>query len=109
MAEGAYLFYANAGRFAADVCGMVEGGAVPVNCLLLDAGAITSNDYSAGRVLRDLEHELLSRGIPLMLVHAEASLLADLHPHLLHDVIAAEHISDTWHDSRKGLGLRWRY
>ena len=41
---GADLFFANAARFATDVRGLVEGAAVPVNCLLLDAGAITSID-----------------------------------------------------------------
>ena len=39
---GADLFYANAGRFAADVRGLVEGAATPVNWLVVDAGAITS-------------------------------------------------------------------
>ena len=49
---GADLFYANAGRFAADVRGLVEGAATPVKWLVVDAGAITSVDYSAARVLR---------------------------------------------------------
>jgi hypothetical protein len=44
---GSDLFYANAGRFAADMRGLVEGAEPPVKRLLVDAGAITSIDYSA--------------------------------------------------------------
>jgi MFS superfamily sulfate permease-like transporter len=91
---GADLFYANAGRFAADVRDLVEGAAT-VNWLVLDAGAITSIDYSAARVLRDLQRELIRRRITLMLVHAEASLMADLYRHRLGDVIGTDHIFDT--------------
>ncbi|MBV8054259.1 MAG: SulP family inorganic anion transporter, partial [Deltaproteobacteria bacterium] len=96
---GADLFYANAGRFAADMRELAEAEATPVRCVVLDAGAITSIDYSAARVLRDLQQELLSRGITLMLVHAEASLLSDLHRHHLSDVIGADHVFDTLRDA----------
>jgi len=91
---GADLFYANAGRFVEDVRDLVEGAAT-VNWLVLDAGAITSIDYSAARVLRDLQRELIRRRITLVLVHAEASLLADLYRHRLGDVIGTDHIFDT--------------
>jgi len=96
---GADLFYANAGRFAADVRGLVEGAATPVNWLVVDAGAITSVDYSAARVLRDLQQDLIHRGIAMMLVHPESSLRADLDRHHLSDVIGADHIFDTLHEA----------
>jgi len=96
---GADLFYANAGRFASDVRGLVETAATPVRCLVLDAGAITSIDYSASRVFRYLHQELVSHGIPLVLVHAEASLLSDLRRHRLSDVIGADYIFDTLHEA----------
>lgn len=96
---GADLFYANAGRFAADLRELVEVAATPVRCVILDAGAITSIDYSAARVLRDLQQELLSRGIALVLVHSQASLLSDLRRHRLSDVISADHIFDTLHEA----------
>ncbi len=92
---GADLFYANAGRFAEDVRGLVEGAATAVNWLVIDAGAITSVDYSAARVLRDLQQELARRGTALLLVHAESSLRADLQRHRLIEVIGADHIFDT--------------
>ena len=50
---GADLFYANAGRFAEDVRGLIERAPAPVNWLVVDAGAITNVDYWAARVLRD--------------------------------------------------------
>jgi MFS superfamily sulfate permease-like transporter len=62
---GADLFYANAGRFAEDVRALVDGVDTPVNWLVVDAGAITSVDYSAARVLRDLQQDLNRLGIAL--------------------------------------------
>jgi SulP family sulfate permease len=89
------LFYANAGRFAAEVRGLVEGAAAPVKYLVVDAGAITGIDYSAARAVRELHQELLRRGISLVIVHAEPSLLADIRRHRLSDIISANYIFDT--------------
>jgi SulP family sulfate permease len=106
---GADLFYANAGRFAADVLGLVEGAAAPVNWLVVDAGAITSVDYSAACMFRDLYEELIRRGITLMLVHAESSLRADLHRHRLRDLIGTDRVFDTLHEALAAiLGERAR-
>ena len=96
---GADLFYANAGRFAEDVRGLVGGAATPVHWLVVDAGAIISIDYSAARVLRELQQDLIGRGIALLIVHAESSLRADLQRHRLVDVIGADHILDTLHEA----------
>ena len=95
---GADLFYANAGRFAEDVRGPVDGVATPVNWLVVDAGAITGIlSASAARVLRDLQQDLIRLGIALVLVHPESSLRANLDRHRLSDVIGADHIFDTLH------------
>lgn len=96
---GADLFYANAGRFAADVRSLVEGAATPVTWLILDAGAITAVDYSAANTLRDLQQDLISGGTTLILVHTEASLRADLRRHRLSAIIGADHIFDTLHEA----------
>ncbi len=93
---GADLFYANAGRFAENLRSLVEGAATPVKWLVVDAGAITSVDYSAARVLRDLQHDLIQRGTALVFVHTESSLRADFDRHRLSDVIGIDHIFDTW-------------
>jgi SulP family sulfate permease len=84
---GADLFYANAGRFAAEVRALVAGAPAPVRWLVLEAGAVTSVDYSAARVVRRLIEELTADGVTLLLVHAEASLRSDLVRHRLADVI----------------------
>ena len=96
---GADLFYANAGRFAEDVRSLVEGAPTPVSWLVVDAGAITSVDYSAARVLRDLHEDLIRGGVVLVLVHAQSSLQADLDRHRLTDVIGTDHIFDSLHEA----------
>jgi SulP family sulfate permease len=96
---GANLFYANAERFAHDIRTLVEAAPTPVRFLILDAGAITSIDYTAARVVRSLCEELVSRGISLVLVHAEVSLLSDLRRHHLIDVIGPEHIFEKLHEA----------
>jgi len=96
---GADLFYANAGRFAENVRGLLEGASTPVSWLVIDAGAITSVDYSAARVLRDLQEDLIRSGVVLVLVHAQSSLRADLDRHRLTDVIGPNHVFDTLHEA----------
>ena len=96
---GADLFYANAGRFVEAVRGLVAGAPEPVRVLVVDAGAITSVDYSAARALRTLQEDLVHDGIALVIVHAPESLLADLGRHRLTDVIGADHIFDTLRDA----------
>ena len=96
---GAALFYANAGRFAADVRGLIEQASTPVRWLVVDAGAVTNVDYSAARVVRALQDDLTRNGVVLVLVHAQSSLLADLDRHHLTDVIATEHIFDSLHEA----------
>jgi MFS superfamily sulfate permease-like transporter len=92
---GADLFYANAGRFAEDVRGLVDRAPTPVRWLIVDAGAITSVDYSAARVLRALVDDLSRGGVKVLLVHAEASLLGDLLRHRLTDMVAPGRAFDT--------------
>lgn len=100
---GADLFYANAGRFVEDVRRLVEGAPAPVKWLVVDAGAITSIDYSAARVLRDFYDDLTRDGVGLLFVHAESSLQADLQRHRLMDVIGADHIFDTLREALAAL------
>ena len=71
---GADLFYANAGRFAEDVRGLVERAPTPVNWLVVEASALTSIDYSAARVLRSLQDDLIRDGVVMVLAHVQPSL-----------------------------------
>jgi len=100
---GAELFYANAGRFAADVQDLVEGVPTPVRWLVVDAGAITSIDYTAAQVLRGLHGELRTRAVALVLVHVPASLQHHLDRHRLTDLIGTDHIFDTLRDALAAL------
>jgi len=92
---GAELFYANAGRFAEDVRRLVDRAPTPVRWLVVDAGAITSVDYSAARALRALLDDLTRGGVTVFFVHAEPSLLADLRRHQLTDAVAPGRVFDT--------------
>jgi sulfate permease, SulP family len=92
---GAELFYANAGRFAEEVRALVDRAPTPVRWLVVDAGAITSVDYSAARVLRTLRDDLSRGGVKVFFVHAEPSLLADLRRHQLADMAVPGRAFDT--------------
>jgi len=96
---GADLFYANAGRFAEDLRGLVQGVSRPVKWLVVEASAITSIDYSAARVLRSLQDDLLRDGVVMVLAHAQPSLRSDLGRHRLIDVIGADHVFDSLHEA----------
>jgi SulP family sulfate permease len=89
---GADLFYANVNRFVADIRSLIEGASTPVKWLVVDAEAITSIDYSAARVLRDVHQDLVNRHVSLILARAVPSLRAHLVHHRLIDVIGADHI-----------------
>jgi SulP family sulfate permease len=101
---GADLFYANASGFATNVRALVESAGTPVKWLVVDAGAITSIDYSAARVLADLHEELLRRCVTVVLVHTEPSLRADLRRHRLSDVIGADHVFETLREALAAIG-----
>jgi len=96
---GADLFYANASHFAAEIRDLVGHAPSPVRWLVLDAGAITSLDYSAARVVRPLVEELAARGITLLIAHADPALRSDLARHHLSDVIRDERIFERLHDA----------
>ena len=100
---GADLFYANAGRFAEDARSLVERAPTPVSWLVVDAGAITSIDYSAARVLRTLQDDLIRNGVVLVLVHAQSSLRADLDRHRLTDIIGGDHVFDTLREALSAI------
>jgi MFS superfamily sulfate permease-like transporter len=70
-----------------------------VQWLVVDAGAITSIDYSAARVVRAFCDDLSREGVRLLVVHAESSLQADLTRHRLIDVIGNDHIFDSLHEA----------
>lgn len=103
---GAGLFYANANGFAAEVRALVEGAPSPVRWLILDAGAITSLDYSAARAVRDLQNDLQRAGVRLLLAHVEPYLRADLDRHRLTGILGAQNLFDRLHEALAAIRER---
>lgn len=86
---GAPLFYANVNRFAEEIRTLVEQPPAPVRWVLVDAGAITHIDYTAARSVRQLQQDLISRGVCLAFAHVGSDLRADLDRHRLTETIGA--------------------
>src|SRR5580658_6077840 len=66
---GAALFYANAGRFSDEIRGLVGPHPSPIRWVMVDAGAITRVDYTAARMVRELQQDLTTGGVELVLAH----------------------------------------
>ncbi len=95
---GAPLFYANAGRFASEIRGLAEPQPPP-RSILVEAGAITQLDYSAARVVRELQEDLKRKGVALVFARVQPDLRADLDRHRLTDAIGPDRIFDKLHEA----------
>lgn len=78
---GAALFYANVNRFSDEIHDLVGSARPPVRWLVVDAGAITSVDYTAAWAVRRLQQALNARGTELMFAHVQSDLIPDLKRH----------------------------
>jgi MFS superfamily sulfate permease-like transporter len=102
---GAALFYANATRFAEEILTLTgppptrESHAAPVRWVIVDAEAVTNIDYSASRVIAQLNQQLSEAGIALGFARMPASAAADFQRHQLADVIPPSIIFDSLHQS----------
>jgi SulP family sulfate permease len=96
---GAALFYANAGRFSDEIRDLVGPAPTKLRWVVVDAGAITHVDYTAARVVRDLQQNLKDRGVDLVLAHVESDLKPDLVRHQLVEAIGADKIFERLHDA----------
>jgi len=92
---GAALFYANASRFSDEILGLISSETSPVRWLVVDAGAITSVDYTAAWVVRDLQQNLSRHGTELVFAHVQSDLRPDLDRHHLTEAIGPSRIFDT--------------
>ncbi len=100
---GAALFYANAERFADGVRDLVGPAPSPVRWLVVHAGAITNVDYTAARVVRELQQDLTQRGVGLVFAHVQSDLKPDLDRHGLTQAIGPTRIFDTLHEALAAL------
>jgi SulP family sulfate permease len=96
---GAPLFYANAGRFAEEIMLLVGPAPSSLRWLVVDAGAITHVDYTAARVIQELQKDLAQRGVALVFAHVQSDLKPDLDRHHLTEVIGANRIFYTLHEA----------
>lgn len=96
---GAALFYANAGRFSDEIRLLVGPAPSSLHWLVVDAGAITQVDYTAARVVRELQEDLGRRGVELVFAHVQSDLKPDLDRHHLTEVIGADRIFDSLHEA----------
>jgi sulfate permease, SulP family len=96
---GATLFYANAGRFADEIRMLV--GPVPssLRWLVVDCGAIINVDYTAARVVRELQEDLAQSGVALVFAHVQSDLKPDLDRHHLTEAIGANRLFESLHDA----------
>jgi high affinity sulfate transporter 1 len=103
---GAALFYANAGLFAHEVRMLARGSAV--RWLVVDAEAITNVDYSAARMLRDLNQDLKQINVEFSFARTATSLRADLIRHRVIEVIGEERIFPRLHNATAAFRMSQR-
>jgi sulfate permease, SulP family len=96
---GAALFYANAYQFAKEIRDLAGPAPSALRWLVVDAEAITNIDYTAAHVVRQLQPELLSKGITLAFARIDSSLQSDFVRHGLVDVIGTTCIFGHIHDA----------
>jgi SulP family sulfate permease len=96
---GATLFYANANRFAEEVIRLAGQPPSQVRWLIVDAEAITHLDYSAARVVQELQQNLTSCGTQLGFARMPWDLKADFARHSLTELIDPSRIFNRLHDA----------
>jgi high affinity sulfate transporter 1 len=101
---GAALFYANASRFSDEILGLVGLAPSPIRWLVVDAGAITSVDYTAALIVRELQQELSRRSTELAFAHVQSDLRPNLDRHHLTEAIGPTRIFDTLHEMLAAFG-----
>ncbi len=96
---GASLFYANANQFAEEIRRLAGPPSSPIRWIVVDAEAITQIDYSAARVIAQLNEELSRRGVTLGFARLPPDAMADFCRHHLAKAIPASRIFARLHDS----------
>jgi SulP family sulfate permease len=72
---GSDLFYANIYRFAAQACKLATESPSRLRWFVVDAGAITRVDYTAGGTLKELHKDLAKHEVALVFAHISESML----------------------------------
>ena len=96
---GAALFYANAPRFAEEILTLIGHPPSVVRWLIVDAEAIVNIDYSASRVIVQLNRQLAEANVALGFARMPTSAAADFERHHLADIIPPAMVFDSLHQS----------
>jgi sulfate permease, SulP family len=102
---GSDLFYANIDRFASQARKLATESPSPVRWLVVDAGAITRVDYTAGGTLEESVKDLARQGVTLVLAHVSESLKADLDRQGLTEVMGPNRQFETLRECLAAYGL----
>jgi high affinity sulfate transporter 1 len=96
---GAPLFYANANHFSEEVRMLATSAPSRLRWLIVDAGAITNVDFTAARVVREVQKDLSAQGTGLVFAHVQSDLKPDLDRHHLTESIGPRRIFDSLHEA----------
>lgn len=96
---GAPLFYANASQFAGEISRLASRAGSGLRWIIVDSEAMTNVDYSAARVVRELDKGLAARGIALVFARVHPELQADLDRHRLTEAVGRGHIYSRLHEA----------
>jgi len=105
---GSDLFYANIDRFVVQARKLATESPSPLSWLVVDAGAITSVDYTAGGTLKELVKDLAQHGVALVFAHISESLKADLDRQGLTEVIGPNRQFETLRECLAAYASRAR-
>jgi MFS superfamily sulfate permease-like transporter len=93
------VFYANSARLAEEVLGLVDVPDPP-RWFVLQADAIDDIDYTGGKTLLELAHQLTERGIVLAVAGARPAVRRELDRYGITARIGAEHVFPGLGDAR---------
>jgi SulP family sulfate permease len=96
---GAPLFYANAGRFLDEISRLAGRAGSNLRWVVVDSEAMTNVDYSAARVVRELNQRLAGDGIALVFARVHPELQADLDRHHITEAVGRGHIFPRLHEA----------
>ncbi|TLP70983.1 SulP family inorganic anion transporter [Pseudomonas nitroreducens] len=102
---GADLFYANDTFFASQVSQLVALAPTGLRWFIVDAGAITSLDYSVARTLLELYQNLSRQGVQMVFGRVNSYLRADMARHGIDQVVEARYLLSTLHEALAVAGI----
>jgi MFS superfamily sulfate permease-like transporter len=94
---GTDLFYANAGFFSEQVRKLVHESPSLVRWLVIDAGAITGIDLTAGKAVRELHQDLAKDGVVLAFARVQLRPRGDFERMGLLELIGANRMFESRH------------